>query len=113
MRVMMIGSLVFGLVWMLTDCFYLKCHNPLSTGNWHGTFSSLVIMLTAVWGLTEIHFLREELEKRSCRFKIFKLMTWFSFIFVTFIEVIVLTLLLFFRNDKVPEGFDPSDVTIS
>ena len=62
--------------------------------------------MTSIWGLGEIYYLNEELGKRSCRFKVLRMMTWFTFIFVSFIEVVVLTLLLFYRNTELPEGFE-------
>ena len=33
-------------------------------------------------------------------------MAWLTFMYVTFIEALVLTLLLFFRNHALPEGFE-------
>ena len=74
---MVIGSLLFAVFWLIVDYGYLQSHNPFPIGVWHGSISSLVILLTAGWGLGEIHLLKDELEKRSCRFKVFKYLTWF------------------------------------
>ena len=100
------ASLVFAVFWMVVDYGFLQSHNPFPIGVWHGQSSSLVILMTSIWGLGEIYYLNEELGKRSCRFKVLRMMTWFTFIFVSFIEVVVLTLLLFYRNTELPEGFE-------
>ena len=98
-------SLGFAGVWMMVDIFFLQSNHPFPIGVWHGITSSLMIALTAVWGLAEMTALRATFEKKNYTFKMYRLLAWLTFMYVSFIEALVMTLLLFFRNHDLPDGF--------
>ena len=68
--------------------------------------------ITAAWGLAEIHLIGDMLAAKKCRFKLFKTVAWLNFMYVAFVELIVLTLIMFFRNPNLPEGFTGVGVTV-
>ena len=68
--------------------------------------------ITACWGLAEIHVIGNMLDSKKCRFKLFKIAAWLNFMYVSFVELIVLALILFFRNPNVPEGFHGENTTV-
>ena len=99
-------------LWLVVDISFLQSNHPFPIGVWHGITSSLAMATTAAWGLAEIHMLGNALDGKKCRFKLFKMAAWLCFMYVSFVELIVLTLIVFFRNPNLPEGFEEQGVTV-